>query len=555
MSQTDKTPQEEKVLEDALSPIVNRLIDKSFENSGDKMASHIAPLIGGAIREQIKHQKDDIVDALYPVMGNMITKFVTKSLEELLSKINDQIQNGLSANAIKRKIKAKIKGVSETELLLEENSIAKIKAALLIHKESGALLCKAEDENASLSDADMLASMMSAIRSFVNEWINNNENYKELGEIEYGGNKIVIETSGHSYLAVIVEGAIYAKTYKRIRQTLEQIVLAYGDDIGAFKGSFETFPKEEVEKELQKLLLVQEDETQQNKKRSPLLWIIALLFMGYLGYLLYGEYQDKEQQREVQSIIAENPLLSPYNIKVDVKGGITTIQGRLPFAYHKKLLTDLVVPFTTAKRLHNEVKVTPTLTDPMQVSANIAYLLKGANLNPNNNINYNFDYNRVTLTGKVADKKSHHKLLMALHKIEGIKQIEDKTVIQTPPTPKPIHQELNFKSDLYFKSGSTRLNRQTKKRLDKLLQLLQNRTTKKVIQINAYSDMIGNETKNRVLAQKRVNAIKSYLIHKGQIQNNIQTAIYNRPPKGVNPKKDPNKARCIQISLQKKEQK
>jgi len=541
MSQTENINKEEEALEGALSPIVNKLIDRNFENSGDKIASQIAPLIGGAIREQIKSQKDDIVDALYPVMGNMISKFVTKSLEELLNKINDQIQNGLSAKAIKRKIKAKIKGVSETELLIEENSSAKIKAVLLIHKESGMLLTKVENEEESLGDADMLASMMTAIRSFVNDWVANNNSHQELGEIEYGGNKIIIEASGYSYLAVIVEGAAYTKTYENIRTTLESIVLEYGDNIKEFQGNFEEFPKEPIKEKLQKLLQVTDSEESEEKKgRSPLLMLLPLLLFTYLIYVFYNDYVDEKLQEKIVSQIEETPQLSPFKITVDVKNKVATINGRVPFVYYKELLQKRVATIQGLDTVHNDIKVTPTLTDPMQVSANIAYLIKGFNLNQNANINYKFDYNNLTLLGYVTDKTDKENLLKALQTIQGISSITDKIKIKIP----------SIYEVLYFDTATTKLNDDAITKLTEVIKKLKKAPTA-TIELNAYSDMIGDTQKNRELAQKRVEAISRYLIEHGKITNKIESKIFDRPPAGIDATKEPKKARSIILTLKK----
>ncbi len=538
MSQKKEIINEEEALEGALSPIVNRLIDKNFENSGDKIASQMAPLIGGAIREQIKSQKDDVVDALYPVMGNMISKFVTKSLEELLNKINDQIQNGLSAKAIKRKIKAKLKGVSETELLLEESSEAKIKAALLIHKESGTLLAKAEDDGQSLSDADMLASMMTAIRSFVNDWVANSTNHQELGEIEYGGNKIIIEASGYSYLAIIVEGAAYTKTYEKIRSTLENIVLKYGDDIKKFQGNVESFPKSSVEEELQKLLIHKENNVEEKKSKSPLLMLLPLFLVAYLGYRFYNNYIDETLQKKIETRIENTPQLSPYRIDVNVEDKIATIKGRVPFVYHKKLLDKELSNIKELQTLNNEVQVTPTLTDPMQVSANIAYLIKGVNLSTKANISYDFDYNKLTLKGYVTDKKIKEKLLQELHKIEGISAIEDNVTIKIAPVSKTV----------FFDTASTKLNENNTKKLNAIIKYLKS-DKNIVVTLNAYSDMIGDTATNRALAKKRIESIRRYLLEDANVQNKIIYSIFDTPPPGIDATKEPKKARAIILTL------
>jgi len=540
MSQNNKTTKEEEALESALSPIVNKLIDKNFESSGDKIATQMAPLIGGAIREQIKSQKDDIVDALYPVMGNMISKFVTKSLEDLLNKINEQIQNGLSTRSIKRKIKAKLKGVSETELLLQESSEADIKAVLLIHKESGSLLCKVEDKEGELSDADMLASMMSAIRSFVNEWISTNKADHELGEIEYGGNKIIIEASGYSYLAVIVEGAAYKKTYEQIRSVLSEIILEHGDTIKAFEGNYENLKQEAIANKLKKLLLTNKDPQKEKKKRkSPLLFLLPLLLVAYLSYLFYQDYKDEELQRKISSLIQHTPQLLPFKIDVEVKNGLATIRGMVPFAYHKELLEKKLKEIKQTNNINNNLQIVPTLTDPMQVSANIAYLLKGINLDPQTNINYTFDYNKLTLFGKTSSNTKKEQILQALKEIKGIQTLEEKIKISIP--------KINLK--IYFERSATTLNNKTKDQLRKIANLLKQNNITKTLKLQAYSDMIGSKAKNRALAQMRIESIIEFLQQEG-LTNKIETAIFDNPPPGVDPKIDPSKARQIRVTLE-----
>jgi len=540
MSQKKKIDNEEEALEGALSPIVNRLIDKNFEKSGDKIASQMAPLIGGAIREQIKSQKDDIVDALYPVMGNMISKFVTKSLEELLNKINQQIQSGLSAQTIKRKIKAKLKGVSETELLLEENAHANIKAALLIHKESGMLLAKVENNHAHLNDADMLASMMTAIRSFVNEWVSSDNEHQELGEIEYGGNKIIIEASGSSYLAVIVEGAAYTKTYNKIRHALEQIVLEYGDNIKTFQGDYTQLKQKEIEQKLQELLFTDDDTTsvQETKdKKHPLLFILPLLLLAFFAYKGYENYIDDTLQEKLTHTIITTPALSPFAITIDVENKHALLKGRVPFEYHKELAYKKAQNIKGLTEITNNIEVIPTLTDPMQVSAQIAYLLKGFNLSTKNNLNYTFDYKNLHLFGTISSSKQKESLLKELHSIKGIKNIQDDIII-TPP---------KINTTIYFDKASYKLSPLAQKELLTLLQKLKNRDDSYKLILNAYSDMIGSKATNTSLAKKRIQNIINFL-QREDPKLNFESHIHHQPPAGIDAQKDPDLARCVIIT-------
>lgn len=540
MSQKKQHISEDELLEEAISPIVNRLIDKNFENSGDKIASQMAPLIGGAIREQIKSQKDDVVDALYPVMGNMISKFVTKSLEDLLNKINTQIQNGLSTETIKRKIKAKIKGVSETELLLQENTQAKIKAVLLIHKESGTLLSQVEDKQNQLNDPDMLASMMTAIRSFVNEWVDNDDIHSELGEIEYGGNKIIIEASGYSYLAVIIHGVTSSDTYEKIRCVLEDIVLTYGEEIKKFNGNFDKLPKEELKQKIQILLNSDMPPEKISKNKHPLIYVIPILLMTYFIFIFYNDYVDAEIEDNISSTLEQIPALAPYKIDVDVEDKIVTIKGKVPFQYHKNLTQNALKNIKELVEIRNDIVIIPTLTDPLQVSANIAYFLTGLNQDKNTNLTYIFDYDTLILRGEVKNKDTKDYMLKELEKIKGIRNIIDDEIKFASPS---------INKNIYFKLASSKLSDEEQIKLLQIATKLKEFDSNHTIMMKSFSDMIGDKQNNRVLAKRRIDVISDILKNQGNLQNPIKIKIYDTPPPEIDATKEPQKARVVNISL------
>ena len=541
MPTNKKVTDESDALEEALAPIVNKLIDKNFENSQEKLAVQIAPLIGVAIKEQIKSQKNDIVDALYPVMGNMISKFVTKSLEEMLHKINAQIQNGLSTKAIKRKIKAKIKGVSETELLLQENSSAQIKSVLLIHKESGILLAKVEKSSHGLNDPDMLASMMTAIRSFVNDWIANDDNYQELGEIEYGGNKIIIEASGNSYLAIIVEGAAYTKTYEAIRDVFSTLVSRYGDQIQAFDGDMKNIPLDEIKELLQTLLLEETQLQEEKKKIHPLLLLLPLLLIGWFSYSFYTNYIDTQLEKKVIDKLSHTPQLILYKIDTQVKDKKLTLSGNVPYEYYKNLTEKTLQNIEGLSSIKNEILVLPTLSDPMQISTQIAYYLAGLEVNKYIRLYYTFDFTTLTIKGSVPTQNIKEKILEGLKKIKGIKEMKEEIKILPP----------KVNTLIYFAASSSKLNLESQAKLIALISKLKSTNNTSVLVLKVYSDKIGSLERNRYHAKQRLKTVKNFLREQGQLKNEIKSEIIDSLFPGTN-KNNPDESRCIHISLERK---
>jgi len=543
MKNQESKEEETQALEDALSPIVNKLIDKNYETSKDKIASQMAPLIGSAIREQIKSQKDDVVDALYPVMGNMISKYVTQSLEDLLDKINTQIQNGLSMRALKRKITAKIKGVSETELLLSEMTSSYIQSVLLIHKETGLVL--AHIENQTLNEPEMLASMMTAIRSFVNDWVEQSGSYQELGEIDYGGNKIIIEASGYSYLAVIVQGGAYKTTYDAIRVCLENIVLHHGDAIREFNGDLSVLDQEALKKEMLPLLALQDQEQLPQKKQPihPLLYLILVSMLGFGGYSYYKHYQAQQLQKRLQNLLYTTPQLTLYRLTPHIEGEQVVLDGEVPAQYYKDLAQKIVKKQLKTSTLQNNIVVVQSFTDPQQISSYIAYLLQGFAMQEGVHLHYIYNYPILTLEGSVWNPSQKEKILKKLVEIKGVQKVYDKIVI-APPLPI---------TTLYFSKGKRSLSTEAQAKLIRFTKKLMRFNIKGKLFITIYSDTLGSKKANALLSQHRAKAIKDFLLSKVRVHNPLSVEIKLSPPKGINPKKQPAKARCATIALTKED--
>jgi len=540
---------DDTAFQEALAPIVNNLIKKHFKDSQEEIASQLAPVIGIAIREQIRSNKEDIVDALYPVIGNMISKYVTQSLEELLEKINTQIQNGLSFATLKRKIVAKIKGVSETELLLSEITNSNVEAVLLIHKESGVVL--AHLANQKIHEPEMLGSMMTAIRSFVNDWVEQNGSHHELGEIDYGGNKIILEASGYSYLAVIVKGATYKNTYDAIRQTLQNIIAKYGEDIKKFQGDVTQLDKDGLEKLLLPLLQLQEDTPlQEQKKKSlhPVTLLLPLALLGGGGYLYYKHYTQEQLHQKIVHTLENTPRLALYKLDASITDNTITLTGKLPDQKLKTLAMQQAQDIAPHASIQNSIIVIPkkSTPDPHQINAQIAYLLKGVMINnTQTNISYTYNNGYVTLKGTLPSSQEKQKLVQLLKQIDGVTSVQEDLKIIKPKQDISIKQQT-----LYFPKRVTHLTPKLKNQLKRFYQHIQDHALKyRTIKITIYSDGLGSQKLNTIFTHKRATSIKNFLQKTLHVKNKLVIVEKSTPPQGIDPKTQPNEARCATISL------
>jgi hypothetical protein len=551
MVKNKKNNKDDESLLDAFSSIVNELIDRNYKNSQDKMVKQMAPLMGSAIREQIKNQKDEVVDALYPVLGNMISRYVTKTFEEMLEKINNQIQNGLSFKAIKRKIQAKVQGISETELMLRENTTSNIRALLLIHKQTGVVLTIAENPNKPIHEPEMLASMVTAIQSFVNDWIEQNSQHQELAEIEFGESRIVIENSGYAFLAVIVDGVLHQSTYDNISKVLASIVLENGEDIRNFNGDLSTFSNIFIYKQISSLL--GDNELKSDKKRiHPMMYIVPILIIMLILSLLYRSSVEDSILKRVQQTLYKTPQLTSYRISSNFEGDDLVIKGEVPSLYHKKLAYEKIKGHDGIKNIKNNLIVVDFEDTPMQIDSNIFYLIKGFNLSHDTLLNYNYNYPSLSVKGVVHKRELKQILMGELKKIKGIKTIEDKIKVIPPKVIKPKVVALpKIDTRVYFKSGSSKIEADQKRKLDSLVVLLRTLDHNLTISVSGSCDSIGSKELNEKIASKRAKAVCFYLkdiakISQTVIEGNI--SIVSRDNKLL---RDSQKARCAIVSLKK----
>jgi predicted regulator of Ras-like GTPase activity (Roadblock/LC7/MglB family) len=164
------------------------------------------PVMTATIKRQIVESQDEMVDALYPIIGKMIRKFVAKEIEHLTERIDQQINQTFSWQAWARRFKGWFKGESEKDRMIQDLMRAKVEEVFIIDKESG-LLSGSWSRN-ELADRDMIAGMLTAIKSFVEHAFSKGQ--QELETVEYESYRIVLNNFHTYYIAVVVSGAVSA---------------------------------------------------------------------------------------------------------------------------------------------------------------------------------------------------------------------------------------------------------------------------------------------------------------------------------------------------------
>ncbi len=143
-----------------------------------------------------------------------------------------------------------------------------------------------DEEHAENADADMVSSMLTAIKDFVQDSFKVDED-QSLGSIQVGTLNVWIEQGPHAIVASIVEGKAPERLRLIMKEAVEGVHVNFSYELEHFQG--ETSPFEKNERFVRMCLMKEEKEV---KKKKPVIVIVlfALIFIA-LGYWAFIHFE------------------------------------------------------------------------------------------------------------------------------------------------------------------------------------------------------------------------------------------------------------------------
>ncbi|MEG3926793.1 MULTISPECIES: OmpA family protein [unclassified Microcoleus] len=519
-----KTRENRQSMGVAISPALTVGISHRMSESPDEIAMAIAPEMAAAIKQQIHLKREAMSDALYPIVGSTILKYIA----EMMGEINEKLESALSPEGISRKIKAKLQGISEAELLMKETTPLSVKAVFLIQTQSGLVISAVQHSEREQLESDMVAGMLTAIRSFVNDCISQSGNIAEIDAIEYGTSKIVLEVAGSCYLAVVMQGETRQWFKYKMRSIFNNIVQEYGDKLQSFNGDPATVPPE-VNSKLQKLI---DTEVKVKSRKRPILPTIGLAALGLIG-VPWGIHQyrsgvEASLEADTNLALQSAPELSVYRIAADVKDKLLQISGRVPNQKLRSKAEKIAQQAAPKLRIDNKIIAVEVPPDPVLVEADVKRTAALLNKVESINISARYAEGKVAVAGSVSQVPDAQKITQAFEKIPGVKSVTNTVIIGTPPPPKII-----MPVRVYFGAGSASLQaKDVAEKLSKVKEYMEKNRTKN-LRIVGYSDFKSSPTENQKLALERATNVKNILVRQGINGNRIQVASTKGRPEGV----------------------
>lgn len=219
-----------------LTSQMSGMIRDTIHESRDEMAEALGPVMGEAIRVQIRDSRDEMVDVLYPIILSTVQRAIAEFARELQRNIDARLKSTFGVRGMVRSVRARLGGVSHSNLTIRDSLPFSVVEMFLIHHETGLLLAHLSHEEEENGDSDLISGMLTAIRDFARDSFGDGDPDDDLKEIEFGDERVVIQSGKYVYLAVVVTGVEPEWFRARLRTFVSELHIQHAPEFRDYDG-------------------------------------------------------------------------------------------------------------------------------------------------------------------------------------------------------------------------------------------------------------------------------------------------------------------------------
>lgn len=490
-------------ISDLLPFSIRQLIEKGSINIAD-----LLPFFEDIIQESIQRNPQRLANLLFPIMGPAIRKAVSEDLRKMIESLNKGLESGISPKHLKWRTQALFSQKSYTEIMLSKAYVFHVKHIFLIHKETALLLHQVREPKIAAIEADMVASMLSAITDFVQDSFHTSAR-ENVETIKIGETNLWIEEGPYAVIAAVVEGNPPPALRQTMQEAIEAVHFNHRADLEEFRGETGIF--EHTEKFLNSCL---QSEKVEKKSRPPYFALILIfILLGIVGYFLVQHFQNKSRHNAIIETFRNEPgyLISHNTIQNNqlVLHGLRDALAKPP----QLLLSTLAFETENVDFRFQEF-----------VSTDSAFVIKRAVevLDPPASVTLRFQSGLLTISGK-ADENWINKVNSEYHKVWGVKKLSWDLTEAAPPK-----RDLSWIiSDIeaynfIFEFNDVRMNDTQRRQFEKLKstallldEFNQTQDENHLIQIESFTSKASNKAANTKVALTRAESFMELLNNAG----------------------------------------
>ena len=323
-------------LKTSLVPIIADALREAGVKDHQRLAGAIAPIVVQSIKTEIHNSRDMMVDALYPITGRLVAAAVRNAFKDLVDQLNNKLDSSLSVDRWRARIKAKLTGRSEAEVLLSEGAVFQIIELLLINRQSGLLIARAgAEDDADSADGHLLSSILTAIMSFVRDAMRD-ASEQDLRTLHVADMRLNLQVSPSAILAIKTKGPPPAGFETALGETFYSFLSRWGDELSDPDQSSAVNQEsisDDLEERFRSLITAKEESFQNSSRKGViLLSVLGLTLAGWFGWTFYNGWHDDRIESRAQHVISkQNELVGyPMEAEYDRSEKALTFSGLAP---------------------------------------------------------------------------------------------------------------------------------------------------------------------------------------------------------------------------------
>ena len=200
---------------------------------GDRLGAALAPTVEEALHVSIRRNPHALAEAVSPIMGPAIRRSILQAISGMVQSLNSAMEQSFTPQGLRWRIEGWRTGRSFGEVVALRTLLFEVEEVFLIHRETALLLSHRSVRGS--ADADVVGSMLVAIRDFVKDSFQSGEG-GTLDTIQVGEKTVWIENGRDTVLAAVIRGQAPAELRPTIAGVLDEIEVRYGQALESFEG-------------------------------------------------------------------------------------------------------------------------------------------------------------------------------------------------------------------------------------------------------------------------------------------------------------------------------
>ncbi len=251
----------------------------------ESLQSVLQPVTEQAIRQSVINNPKPLSEALFPIMGPAIRRSINHTISAMLQSMNQAMEHSFSIRGLRWRFEAMRTGKTFAEVVMLHTLVYRVEQVFIIHRESGLLIAHLATEPEMEEDADLISSMLTAVRDFVHDSFSPDAQ-ADIENLSMGELQLLIAQAPDVMLVLVCRGTVPQELYTLMDERLEALQREYGREFARFDG--DTSILIGIKQALRPLLL-SKHHGQEKKGAVPVraLIVLGLLFCGVAGWLGY----------------------------------------------------------------------------------------------------------------------------------------------------------------------------------------------------------------------------------------------------------------------------